>query len=174
MEEFIKEAVASMKELGLGDDVDKARWYFENIALSYRIFTDPKTIVKEMETDPLVPYKYMDGIITQAGFENPYTLTPDMAKVERIGKDEKDRVAIIQMPEPRIAGHAHTILIYTDENYDYPGYFVVVLGANDTTHIIAWDLNSHAYDLGLIVTPETVKNDAYTIYFRQRAKAMTK
>jgi hypothetical protein len=103
------------------------------------------------------------------GFKNMYSLTPEMTYS---GRPKEDRMQLVVMPEPKDIGHAYAIMMFTDENYDFPGYFMIVLGADDTLFLIAWDYQANVYNLGTIDDPEDAAQIAYEsyVYSRENSK----
>ena len=72
------------------------------------------------------------------------------------------------MPDPKVMGHAYAIIVFTDKEYDMPGYFMLIKGAKENLNLIAWDYKANVYNLGLIDDPEKATQIAYNLYIQSR------
>lgn len=166
MSKYGKEVIDAMRTQKIGKSEGEIRWYFENVALPYRTFHHPKEVVKVSETDPLCVFRLLDEMFTGYGVQMPYSLTPDMVFTGTPGND--DKILLVNMPDPKVMGHAYAIIIFTDNEYDMPGYFMLIKGAKENLNLIAWDYKANVYNLGLIDDPEKATQIAYNLYINSR------
>lgn len=166
MSEYGKDVITAMRTQKIGHTEGEIRWYFENVALPYRAFHNPREIVQTSEKDPLFVFRLYDEMFKGYEVQMPYSLTPDMVFTGTPGNN--DRILLVSMPEPKVMGHAYSIIIFTDDQYDMPGYFMLIKGAKDNLNLIAWDYKANVYNLGLIDNPEKATQVAYNLYVTSR------
>lgn len=158
-----------LRKMQIGKNIGEIRCYFENVAIPYCLFHEPEALMRGIEEDPLFPFKLFDEVMKEMNLDNEYVLTRDMTITERL--EDGDRFAVITFPEPTVDGLCHALLLFTDADYDYPGYFVVMKTNNDTMHLISWDYEATNFDIGKLDTREEASLVAYEVYKKGRAEA---
>ena len=166
MEEFVSAMIESMKMLDTGKMPEEVRWYFENVTLPTALFENTEVFIDNTRIDPLYPYRIFDSMITGMGMEDPYTFIPEMTFYGELNNE--DKMLLILMPEAQQANHSYAAFMFTDKDYDYPGFFLIVRGEDDALNLVAWDEEANKYNMGIVDNPEEAAETAYEAYVYSR------
>lgn len=162
MSKYGNDVIASMKEANTGDSVGSVRWFFENVAMPYLFYRDPKAVIEGVKNDPLEPFRLLDEMIKGMGLENKYTLTPEMTYTGEVYYG--DNMLVIALPDPTVIAHSCAIIMFTNKDFEYPAYFLVTMGANNNLYLTAWDYDMEHHNFGILDLPENAPREAYDIY----------
>jgi len=159
---YVQETVESMKKLGMDKSPASVRFYFETVALPFYAFHWPKDFMTKTAIDGLFPYRLLDDVLRESVKENPYTCTPEMAKVTSMPNG--DHFAAVTMPEPDVDGLSHALMVFTDKNYDFPACFVIMKGKDSQDLLIAIDYEGRTYPAGPVENVDEAVEAAYAAY----------
>lgn len=168
-QELVSSMLNAMSQLGIGRNIGEVRWAFENVILPYYLFHDSRELFEKTEADPLYPFGILEEVAEGCHVTNIYKFTPDMTDVSA---PDGNRLLVVQMPEPKVMGHSFAIMIFTDADYDYPGYFLAMLGKQGGVHIIARNYEGKAVAVGAAEGPGDAGRIAYEAYARGREEAV--